>query len=95
MFQNTFSSYNPIISCLIACRSVTYAQKYSKILRKSGYSSYMRRLPSHLTNVGCGHAVSVRSEQVRAALGLLESYGAGPFRVFCEHEEGNFEEMTL
>ncbi|MCL2031219.1 MAG: DUF3343 domain-containing protein [Oscillospiraceae bacterium] len=93
MFYDT--SYHSMISCMVACRSVTYAQKYSKLLRKHGLSAYTRKLPSHLANVGCGHAVSVRPGQVRTALALLGSYGAGPFRVFCEGPGGTTEEMTL
>lgn len=80
---------------MIACRSVTYAQKYSRLLRKQGFSAHMRRLPSHLTNVGCGHAVAVRYEQAREALSVLQSYGDGPFRVFCEGADGAIEETPL
>jgi hypothetical protein len=87
------ASYNSVISCMIACRSVTYAQKYSRLLRKYGYSAYMRRLPSDLSDAGCGYAVAVRPEQARPALALLRSYGTEPFRLYCEDCGGSFEEM--
>lgn len=95
MFHDSPSYHTPVISCMIVCRSVTYAQKYSKILRKHGYTASMRRLPSHITQTGCGHAVSVRKEQLHSALSLLREYGAEPTRIFCENAYGVFEEMSV
>lgn len=95
MFHDSPAYYAPVISCMIACRSVTYAQKYTKLLRKHGFTASMRRLPTHITEAGCGHAVSVRNEHLREAIRLLREYGAEPPRVFCENADGMFEEISV
>lgn len=95
MFHDNTPPSKTVISCMITCRSVTYAQKYVKLLQQNGYPAYARRLPAHLSDTGCGHAVSVRPNHIRPALSLLDFYGMGPLRVFCETSGGLLEEMML
>ena len=81
--------------CMIACRSVTYAQKYTKLLKRHHYSAYMVRLPAGLAGTGCGHAVRVPERQVHEALSFLRENGAESLRIFCINEFGEYQERAL
>jgi type III secretory pathway lipoprotein EscJ len=73
---------------LIACRSVTYAQRAVRLLEKAGMRASMRRLPADLPETGCGHAVRVEREKLTQAMQMMNEAGF-PTRVyFCEDENG-------
>ena len=77
-----------MLKALIACRSVTYAQRAVRVLHKAGLKASMRRLPANLPEVDCGHAVRVDREHLTKALTLMNEAGF-PSRVyFCEAEDG-------
>jgi hypothetical protein len=75
-------------NALIACRSVTYAQRGVRLLEQSGIRASMRKLPADLAEAGCGHAVRVRREHLKHAIQLMTDSGF-PVKVhYCEEEDG-------
>ena len=75
-------------NALIACRSVTYAQRAVRLLEGAGMRASMRRLPADLPETGCGHAVRVRREDLPQAVKLMSESGFPRQITFCEDEEG-------
>lgn len=82
-------------NALIACRSVTYAQRAVRLLERHGLRASMRRLPAELPassdpqqHVGCGHAIRVRREELKQAMKLMSEAGFPSKFFFCEDENG-------
>ncbi len=74
---------------LIACRSITYAQRAARILNNAGIRASMRRLPSNLPDIGCGHAVRVERERLNEAVSVMNKAGFPARSTFCEDENGD------
>ncbi|MDR0325523.1 MAG: DUF3343 domain-containing protein [Oscillospiraceae bacterium] len=75
-------------NALIACRSVTYAQRAVRLLEKAGLRASIRRLPADLPETSCGHAVRVQRERVAQAMQLMNEAGFPTRTHFCEDENG-------
>jgi type III secretory pathway lipoprotein EscJ len=76
-------------NALIACRSVTTAQKAVRLLEKHNIRASMRRLPADLpAESGCGHAIRVRRNMLEQAMKIMVSAGFPSKYFFCEEEDG-------
>ena len=75
-------------NALIACRSVTYAQRAVRLLERAGLRASMRRLPADLPETGCGHAVRVPRERVAQAMQMMNEAGFPTRTYLCEDENG-------
>ncbi|MCL2004302.1 MAG: DUF3343 domain-containing protein [Oscillospiraceae bacterium] len=75
-------------NALIACRSVTYAQRAVRLLERHGLRASMRKLPADLPETGCGHAVRVKHEKLAQAIQLMKDDGFPVKTHFCEDENG-------
>jgi type III secretory pathway lipoprotein EscJ len=75
-------------NALIACRSVTYAQRAVRLLEKNNIRASMRRLPADLPDTGCGHAIRVEREMLEQAMKVMHQAGLPAKTVFCEKEDG-------
>jgi type III secretory pathway lipoprotein EscJ len=75
-------------NALIACRSVTYAQRAVRLLEQNGLRASMRKLPANLPETGCGHAVRVQRERLAQAIQLMKDSGFPVKYHFCEEENG-------
>jgi hypothetical protein len=74
---------------LIACRSVTYAQRVVRLLENNNIRASMRRLPADLpSDSGCGHAVRVHLEAREQAMKIMRDAGFPAKVYFCESEDG-------
>lgn len=80
---------------LFTFRSVTYAQKGERILRRSGIDCVIRRTPKAITNKACGYCLQVRAQDLTRALELMQNSQAEFGRIYGVNYEGNFEELTL
>lgn len=78
-------------TALIACRSVTYAQRAIRILNRRGIKASMRRLSVSLPETGCGNAVAVDMERLNHAVMALRESGMPVRAVYLEHEDGTLE----
>ncbi|MDR1736132.1 MAG: DUF3343 domain-containing protein [Oscillospiraceae bacterium] len=93
MFRDNTWAQAYAVSCLISSRSVTYAQRYIQLLKSNGIRAYMHRLPSTISDAGCGHAVSVGVHDLAHAISLLKQNRADNLRVWCANQDGEYEEM--
>lgn len=79
---------------LIMCRSLTYAQKASKLLERSGFTVTVVKAPQTLSLSGCAYAVTVRGK-IYDAKQLLKKYEIPFGKVFRRLENGDYtEELT-
>ena len=75
-------------NALIACRSVTYAQKVVRLLEKNNIRASVRRLPAGLPDTGCAHAIRVRRENLEQAIKIIQQAGFPVKTFFCEDDDG-------
>ena len=79
-------------NALIACRSVTYAQRAVRLLEKNGIRASMRRLPADLPlDTGCGHAIRVQREEREQAMNVMRQAGFPAKSFFCENGDGGVD----
>lgn len=80
---------------LLTYRSLTYAQKTSKILERAGIGVSIVRTPQEISSEGCGYALKIRSGELKRALTLLRVSDASPKRVFELFSDGHFEVASV
>lgn len=78
----------------VTFRSLTHAQRASRILERKGYTSVISRIPQGLSPKGCGYALILRRKS-REALRLLEGEGIPIGMIFEKSESGEFREVTV
>lgn len=79
---------------IITFRSVTYAQKGERVLKRSGIDCFLRRTPKELTNKSCGYCLQLRPGDIARAVELLQ--GQVQFgKVYGMDYDGGFEELTV
>jgi len=80
---------------LIACRSLTYAQRSARALESAGYSAYVMRMPAGLPENGCGYAVKVYEQDLKKAVTCLRQQGFAPRRAFLTDQDGRAVEVPI
>lgn len=80
---------------LITFRSVTFAQKGEKALKKAGIDSRMQRTPRMLSERGCGYCLRVRGAEVMPAVLLLREDEIDFEKTYALSERGEPEERKL
>lgn len=79
----------------IVCKTLTNAQRMSRLLDKSRIPSHIKRLPSNLREQnGCGYAVRVKEEHFESSIEILKQADIAPLRVYRNIENGA-EELRL
>lgn len=56
-----------MLNYLIACRSLTYAQRAARTLERSGITTAVLRMPRELSATSCAYAVRVSERKLAAA----------------------------
>ena len=84
-----------MVSYLILCRSLTYAQRTAGVLERSGIKGRVARLPRSIAGEGCGYCVKVTEENLRNALRVLREEGIGPRQVYADSGDGAYQEVIL
>lgn len=82
-----------MVSYLILCRSLTYAQRTARVLERSGISCHVIRTPRSIAGEGCGYCVRVSEQWLSKALMLLRREGLGPKQVYIQTGENAFREV--
>ncbi|NCC66912.1 MAG: DUF3343 domain-containing protein [Clostridia bacterium] len=82
-----------MIQYLLMCSSLTYAQRASRILERSGVSSIITKAPKSATGVGCNYCVKVSERYLAASLKALNEADFGPVRAFVVSEDGSVSEV--
>lgn len=83
-----------MVSYLILCRSLTYAQRTARILEREGVRGSVMRLPRAISTEGCGYCVKISEHWLVTALTALKREGMGPKQVYMEREDHTYSEVT-
>ena len=81
--------------CYISFRSVTPAQRAESILKREGYQCYLQRAPNWMGQQGCSYALRVPRSIVAPCVAALQREQAAFSKVYCQHSDGNREELVL
>lgn len=79
---------------LLLCRSLTYAQRASRLLERSGITAIITRVPRAAVASGCNYSIKVREKRLADSLRILNEGGLGPSRVFLLSQDGSVSEVT-
>lgn len=80
---------------LLLCRSLTYAQRASRILERRGITATITKVPKSISGQGCGYCVKVSEKNLAQALSALRDEGLGPSRVFVSEKGGSLSEVDV
>ena len=80
---------------LIMCRSLTYAQRASYTLERSGVRVNLVKVPQSVSQTGCSYGVRVPSKQLRRCIGLLKEKNVPFGKVFRYLPDGALEEVDV
>ena len=79
----------------ITFRSVTYAQRGEKLMRREVLHCSLLRTPKWMEAQGCGYSLQLWTREAERAVALLRENGI-PFRkVYVQQTGGELEEMAL
>lgn len=79
---------------LLMCRSLTYAQRASRLLERSGITAIITRTPRTMAESGCGYCVKVSEKRLAVSIKILNEAGLGPVRIFLLSSDGSVIEVT-
>lgn len=80
---------------LITFRSVTYAQKGEKALKRAGIDCTMLRTPKELSQQGCGYCLRLRAKDVITAVDLLRGNAILYGKTYALTDGGHPEEREV
>ncbi|MBQ9761919.1 MAG: DUF3343 domain-containing protein [Oscillospiraceae bacterium] len=84
-----------MMSYYITFRSVTYAQRGERVLRRGGVDPALQRTPRWMEERGCGYCLRVRPGEALAALELLRAAGVPFSKIYGPNNSGKMEELPL
>lgn len=76
------------------CRSLTYAQRASRLLENAGISAIVTKIPKNVTGNGCNYCIKVNERRLADALQMLNQNGFGPIKVFMQSSDGSVSEVS-
>lgn len=79
----------------VTFRSVTFAQKAERALKRSGVDCSIQRTPRELSQRGCGYCIRLRPGQAIQVKQLLDAEKLDYGRIYGVRVDGHFEEMHL
>ena len=80
--------------CLIVCRSLTYAQRASRAIERTGLRASLVRIKPELTDKGCGYAIKVIEKNLGQSLEIMEKNSIQAGKIFSIGEDGSYRERT-
>ena len=78
----------------IMCRSLTHAQRSSRLLERSGIIASVVRAPQELRKAGCGYALSLY-RHFDEAVALLKSNNLINGKLYKKLDDGGYAEVIL
>lgn len=84
-----------MISYLMICRSLTYAQRTAKTLERTGITAIVSRTPHDISADGCGYCVKISERRLNDALAVLKKADLSPKRIFIMFSDGRFSEVPV
>ena len=79
----------------VTFRSVTFAQKAERVLKRSGVDCTIQRTPKELSQRGCGYCIRLRPGQAMRAKQLLDAEKLDYGKVYGARADGGIEELHL
>lgn len=82
-------------SYYLTCRSLTYAQRVSRVLTAARIQNMIVRTPQNMSKEGCGYAVRLGERSLGGALSVLAASQLPPRRVYRTRMGGGYEEVPV
>lgn len=79
---------------LLLCRSLTYAQRASRVLERMGITATITKAPKSAVSQGCTYSVKVSEKNLARSLAALHDAGLGPTRVLLLSRDGSVREVS-
>ena len=80
---------------LITFRSITFAQRGERTMRKNGIPCSLQRSPKAISQRGCGYCLRLRDWDAIRAVGILQKEQLAYEKVYVLQEDGKMEERLL
>lgn len=80
---------------LIMCRSLTYAQRASRVLEKAGIGTGVIKAPAGLTGNGCSYCVTVSISRGQRAVNILRAENLLQGKIFLQNADNSTQEVKL
>ena len=80
---------------LITFRSVTYAQKGERLLKKAGIPCALQRTPKELSKRGCGYCLRLQGRDALKAAQQLQEAQLPYEKMYAISDDGRPEERLL
>lgn len=84
-----------MVSYLIICRSLTYAQRTAKVLEHAGISALVMRPPIKIPEKGCIYCVKISEKRLRDALVALNNEGMSHGKIYILYADGSGGEVMV
>ncbi len=82
-----------MLQYLLMCKSLTYAQRASRLLERSGITAIVTKIPKNAAGSGCNYCIKVSEKRLSSALSILNAAELGPSRVFVQARDGSVSEV--
>ncbi len=79
----------------ITLRSVTYAQRAERLLKRSGFRCSIQRSQRWMEEKGCGYSLRLQTQRIDQAVALLRGQQLPIGKVYRQQAEGILEETEL
>lgn len=79
---------------IITFRSITFAQKAQRLLRREMMETILQRTPAGLSDRGCSYCLGLRERDMTGAMALLRREHLLTGKIFSRNGEGQWEERT-
>lgn len=79
---------------LFTCKSLTFAQRASRLLERSGIYNGIVKSPAELSKGGCGYSIAVRMNHGSRASALLKSNELLG-KIYIQNDDGTYMEAEL
>lgn len=80
---------------LIMCRSLTYAQRASRVLEKAGIGTGVIKAPAGLTGNGCSYCVTVSLGRGQRAVNILRAENLLQGKIYLQNTDNTTQEVRL
>lgn len=84
-----------MISDLIVCCSLTYAQRTSVVLEREGIPGSIQRTPAQLSEKGCSYAVKIPHKRLMDAIQTINRAGLIPTGIYTASGNGSYRDVLL
>lgn len=79
---------------IIMCRSLTYAQRASRVLERAGVFSSITKAPMGVSPEGCTYGVKLRTANIAEPLNTVRAAGIKTGKVYAIQPDGTAREVT-